>query len=111
MKNLFRIYNKASLIFLIAVSALLCVTAFYFIYFKTPSFYWKLDEGITSNKALMSKIGGWKEIQFKYSDSLSTHNPFRITVIGECDSASIVIRGFYDDDKYTIKDTILHECR
>ena len=111
MKNLLYLYKKASLIFIIVVGTLLSVTAFYSLYLRTPSFYWVLDEGITSNKALMSRIGGYKEIQFNYSDSLSTDNPFRITVIGECDSASIVIRGFYDDNKYTIKDTVLYECK
>jgi hypothetical protein len=111
MKNLFRLYDNASVIFIVATGLLLSVAAFYFIHWKTPAFYWKLDERITSNKALMSKIGGWKQIQFKYSDSLATNNSFRITVVGECDSASIIIRGFYDDDKYTIRDTILHECK
>lgn len=111
MGTLFRLYNKASLLFISVVGTLLIATAFYFIYWKTPSFYWKLDESITSNKMLMDRIGGWKEIQFKYADSLETDNPFIITVIGECDSSSVVIRGTYTRNNYTLTDTIIHKCK
>jgi hypothetical protein len=111
MGTLSRLYNKASLLFIVVVGAVLLATTFYFFYWKTPSFYWKLDESITSNKMLMDKIGGWKEIQFKYADSLETDNPFRITVVGECDSASIVIRGIYTKNNYTLTDTTIHKCK
>lgn len=110
-KKLFRIYGTASTTFIVVIGTLTFGVAIYFIYLKTPSFWWKLEDDITSNKALMNEVGGLKEIQFKYADSLDADNPFRITVVGECDSALIVMRGFYTKDRYTLSDTIIRKCK
>ncbi len=109
--KIFRFYNKASWIFLIFGMLLTFGTAFYFIDIKPPRFGITLMDDITDNKALMSKIGGWKESQFLFSDSLAKKNLFKIIVIGNCDSSFVVIKGTYTNNQYIISDTALHRCK
>jgi len=111
LRKLLSIYTVTSTTFILVVSIFLFGTAFYIFYIKPPSFIWSLQDKMETDSVLMGRIGGWKEYHFSYSDSVKQDNTFKAVMVGKCDSASVVFRGTYTDDKYVISDTVVQECK
>lgn len=106
-----KLYHKASTLFIAAIASLLFLLTLYIFYIKPPEFRQQVEGRLIDNTVLVASIGGWDTIEFNYSKNKKYNNTFYVKLNGKCKGAYIILNGLYNNNDYTVNDTIVKKCQ
>ncbi|QIL75662.1 hypothetical protein [Hymenobacter sp. HDW8] len=63
------------------------------------------------NTEIMQAIGDEQGYQVYFSGDTETERKFHVIIHGACDNAFVTVNGVYADNKYSITDTLIVDCK